>query len=192
MRAVWYERQGPAARYSRSASCQIPSPGPVRCGCAQLLGDESGRYQETPRMAGIGDAVPAGDPAQRRRRDSRSVGDGVDPADRTACLGVRRPVVPAVRYRGAVRRPPGERRSSYPAGFPMRSGACLGIPGITAHRAVFADGPVDGMTVLVHGVLGGVGSLAAQLARRDGATVIGTVRRVSDFTRILRSAKPGR
>jgi NADPH:quinone reductase len=22
-------------------------------------------------------------------------------------------------------------------------GACLGIPGITAHRAVFADGPVD-------------------------------------------------
>ena len=52
-------------------------------------------------------------------------------------------------------------------------GACLGIPGITAHRAVFGDGPVDGKTVLVHGVLGGVGSLAAQLAAGGGATVIG-------------------
>ena len=33
--------------------------------------------------------------------------------------------------------------------------ACLGISGITAHRAVFGDGPVSGLTVLV-GVLGGV------------------------------------
>ena len=56
-------------------------------------------------------------------------------------------------------------------------GACLGIPGITAHRAVFADGPVTGQTVLVHGVLGGVGALAAQLARWGGAIVVGTVRR---------------
>jgi len=54
--------------------------------------------------------------------------------------------------------------------------ACLGIPGITAHRAVFADGPVAGQTVLVHGVRGSVSSLAAQLARWAGATVIGTVR----------------
>jgi NADPH2:quinone reductase len=55
-------------------------------------------------------------------------------------------------------------------------GACLGIPGITAHRAVFADGPVSGQTVLVHGVRGSVSSLAAQLARWAGASVIGTVR----------------
>jgi NADPH2:quinone reductase len=60
-------------------------------------------------------------------------------------------------------------------------GACLGIPGITAHRAVFADGPVEGRTVLVHGVLGGVGAMAAQLARWAGATVIGTVRRSGDL-----------
>jgi NADPH2:quinone reductase len=60
-------------------------------------------------------------------------------------------------------------------------GACLGIPGITAHRAVFADGPVAGQTVLVHGVLGAVGSLAAQLARWGGAIVIGTVRRGDDL-----------
>lgn len=59
-------------------------------------------------------------------------------------------------------------------------GACLGIPGITAHRAVFGDGAVAGTTVLVHGVLGGVSGLAAQLATWGGASVIGTVRRTSD------------
>ena len=59
--------------------------------------------------------------------------------------------------------------------------ACLGISGITAHRAVFGDGPVKGMTVLVHGVLGGVGAIAAQLAAWNGATVIGTVRHSSDL-----------
>jgi NADPH2:quinone reductase len=59
--------------------------------------------------------------------------------------------------------------------------ASLGIPGITAHRAVFADGPVHGRTVLVQGVRGAVGSLAAQLAVAAGATVIGTVRCSSDL-----------
>lgn len=63
-------------------------------------------------------------------------------------------------------------------------GACLGIPGITAHRAVFGDGPIAGKTVLVQGVLGGVGTLAAQLATWGGATVIGTVRHAADLERI--------
>src|SRR5438270_13291770 len=67
-------------------------------------------------------------------------------------------------------------------------GACLGIPGITAHRAVFGDGPVAGKTVLVQGVLGGVGSLAAQLAHWGAATVIGTVLRDSDLDRVDSSA----
>jgi len=59
-------------------------------------------------------------------------------------------------------------------------GASVGIPGITAHRAVFGDGPVAGRSVLVAGVLGAVGGIAARLARRGGAQVIGTVRSPSD------------
>jgi NADPH2:quinone reductase len=47
---------------------------------------------------------------------------------------------------------------------------------------VFSYGPVAGQVVVVHGVLGGVGRLAAQLAHRGGATVIGTVRRATDLT----------
>ncbi len=54
--------------------------------------------------------------------------------------------------------------------------ACLGIAGITGYRAVFADGPVTGLVVLVHGAVGGVGAIATQMARRGGATVIAIVR----------------
>jgi NADPH2:quinone reductase len=53
--------------------------------------------------------------------------------------------------------------------------ACLGIAGITGYRAVFADGPVTGLSVLVHGAAGGVGSIAVQLARRGGARVAAVV-----------------
>jgi len=55
-------------------------------------------------------------------------------------------------------------------------GACLGIPGITAHRAVHVAGPVSGRTVLVQGAAGSVGLCAVQLARHAGARVIGTIR----------------
>src|SRR4029078_1970737 len=76
---------------------------------------------------------------------------------------------------------PAEQAVQLPEEVSDEVGACLGIPGITAHRAVFGDGPVSGMTLLVHGVLGGVGSLAAQLARWGGAQVIATVRRSRDI-----------
>ena len=54
-------------------------------------------------------------------------------------------------------------------------GACLGIPVMTAHRCLFADGPIKGMTVLVAGGAGVVGHYAVQLARWAGARVIATV-----------------
>jgi NADPH2:quinone reductase len=76
---------------------------------------------------------------------------------------------------------PAEQAVELPEDVSDELGACLGIPGITAHRAVFADGPVTGKTVLVQGVLGAVGSLAAQLASWGGATVIGTVTRERDL-----------
>jgi NADPH2:quinone reductase len=49
----------------------------------------------------------------------------------------------------------------------MEQGACLGIPGITAHRAVHVAGPVKGRTVLVQG--------------GAGARVIATCRSESDM-----------
>ena len=62
-----------------------------------------------------------------------------------------------------------------PEAATFEEGACLGIPALTAHRCVFADGPVDGRTVLVSGATGRVGGYAVQLAKHSGATVLATV-----------------
>src|ERR1700693_691359 len=49
----------------------------------------------------------------------------------------------------------------------------LYVAGVTAWGAVHAVQPEEGETVVISGAAGGVGSLAAQLARRTGAAVIG-------------------
>jgi NADPH2:quinone reductase len=54
-------------------------------------------------------------------------------------------------------------------------GACLGIPAMTAHRCLFADGPVTGQTILVTGGAGAVGNYAIQLAKWGGAEIIATI-----------------
>jgi NADPH2:quinone reductase len=62
-----------------------------------------------------------------------------------------------------------------PSHTTFEEGACLGIPALTAHRALFADGPLGGKTVLVTGGAGTVGFYAIQLAKWAGARVIATV-----------------
>jgi len=53
-------------------------------------------------------------------------------------------------------------------------GAMMGIPAMTAHRCVCADGSVDGQILLVTGGAGRVGYYATQWAKYFGATVIAT------------------
>jgi NADPH:quinone reductase-like Zn-dependent oxidoreductase len=67
-----------------------------------------------------------------------------------------------------------------PDAIPMEQGACLGIPGVTAHRAVYVGGSVEGRTVLVQGGAGAVGACAVQVAHRGGARVIATCRSEDD------------
>jgi NADPH2:quinone reductase len=71
-----------------------------------------------------------------------------------------------------------------PEGTSFDIGACLGVPAMTAHRAltVSEDGParlhpgaLAGKVVLVAGGAGAVGHSAVQLARWAGATVITTI-----------------
>ncbi|TVZ00867.1 NADPH:quinone reductase [Trebonia kvetii] len=62
-------------------------------------------------------------------------------------------------------------------------GACLGVPAITAHRALtsgdasfrLGPGTLAGQVVLVHGGAGAVGNAAIQLAAWSGATVLSTI-----------------
>jgi NADPH2:quinone reductase len=70
---------------------------------------------------------------------------------------------------------PGELAVTLPSNTSFAEGACLGIPAVTAHRCLFADGPIAGQTVLVTGGAGAVGHYAVQLAKWAGARVIATV-----------------
>jgi NADPH2:quinone reductase len=63
-----------------------------------------------------------------------------------------------------------------PEGTSFEAGACLGIPALTAWRAVQTDGGVAGQSVLVAGGAGAVGHYAIQMAKLLGAAqVIATV-----------------
>ncbi len=70
---------------------------------------------------------------------------------------------------------PAERAVPLPEGASDDLGASLGIPAMTAHRCLHADGPIEGRTVLVAGGAGAVGHAAIELARFAGARVIATV-----------------
>src|SRR3954453_10536871 len=114
-----------------------------------------------------------------------AVGEGVD----RSRIGQRVWVYGAQSYRpfGSAAQltvVPDEQAVELPSEVSDEIGACLGIPGITAHRAVFGDGPVAGQTVLVQGALGAVGSLAAPLAHWGGAAAIGTVTRSGDVDQL--------
>ncbi len=60
-----------------------------------------------------------------------------------------------------------------PAGVPWEVAGAIPVAGFTAWAMVRAVGLAAGDIVVVSGAAGGVGSLAVQLARRAGATVIG-------------------
>lgn len=62
-----------------------------------------------------------------------------------------------------------------PAPVTFEAGAAVGVPYVTAYRALFQRARLRaGERVLVHGASGGVGTAALQMARAHGATVIGT------------------
>jgi NADPH:quinone reductase len=79
---------------------------------------------------------------------------------------------------------PAERAFPLPAAADFDLGAGIGIPGVTAHRALtvaqggpdrLQPGALEGRSILVAGGAGAVGNAAIQLARWAGATVIATV-----------------
>jgi NADPH2:quinone reductase len=186
MRAVWYDRQGPAAQVLHVGELPDPQPGPgeVRVRI-RFSGVNPGDTKK--RRGWLGSAMPY--PRVIPHSDAAgvidAVGDGVDLmrlGHRVWVYGAQsyRPFGTAAQYTVV----PTRLAVDLPDDVSNEVGASLGIPGITAHRAVFADGSVSGTTVLVHGVLGAVGSLAAQLAHWGGAKVIGTVRRSNDLKQV--------
>ncbi|MEU6253869.1 NADPH:quinone reductase [Streptomyces sp. NPDC047043] len=186
MLASWYDEQGPAADVLRVGELPDPSPGPgeVRVRVA-VSGINPGDTKKRRGWLGSSMPFPRVIPHSDAAGVVDAVGEGVDArrvGQRVWVYGAQsyRPFGTAAQYTVL----PDELAVPLPGHLGDALGASLGIPGITAHRAVFADGPVDGKLVLVHGVLGGVGSIAAQLARWGGATVLATVRRTADLERV--------
>ena len=186
MIAAWYDRQGPAAEVFQVGELPAAEPGPgeVRIRLSRS-GANPGDMKKRQSWLGNRMAFPRIIPHSDGAGVIEAVGPGADPAR----LGGRVWVYGAQSYRpfGTAAQTtvvPDALAVDLPDAVSDETGACLGIPGITAHRAVFADGPVSGQTVLVHGVRGAVGSLAAQLARWGGATVIGTVRTDAEISQV--------
>lgn len=180
MKAAFYERKGAARDVLRVGERPVPEPAPgevrVRIHVSAVNPSDtksrSGlRVKQMP--------FPVVIPHQDGAGVIDAVGDGVD----AARIGQRvwvyeanlgRPFGTAAQYTTV----PAHKAVPLPDRVGFDVGACLGIPAMTAHRCVFADGPVTGRTVLVQGGAGAVGYYAVQMAKLGGAArVIATVSR---------------
>jgi NADPH:quinone reductase len=182
MRAAWYERQGPARDVLTVGEMPdpIPAAGEVRIRVA-ASGINPGDVKKRENTFGSGmphpRVIPHSDGAGRI--DQLGAGVSQEWLGRAVwCYGAQsyRPFGTAAEFTVV----PLRLVVPLPENVTMEQGACLGIPGITAHRAVYVAGPLSGRTVLVQGAAGSVGLCAVQLAHRGGARVIGTVRSSAD------------
>src|SRR4051794_36086245 len=189
MRAARYQRTGPAAEVIDVTEMDTPEPGSgevrVRIACSGVNPtDWKSRAGATTGVSGEFQI-----PNQDGSGVIDAVGENVDPAR----VGERVWI-----YFAARQRPWGTAAeySVVPAGCAVplpdnasfELGASIGIPAMTAHRCLFADGPIEGKTVLVAGGGGAVGRCAIELGRWAGAErIIATVSN-DEKARIARDA----
>src|SRR5580658_2796997 len=182
MQAAWYEKQGPARDVLVVGEMPDPVPGAgeVRIRIA-ASGVNPGDTKKREDAFGYGMAYSRVIPHSDGAGTVDQVGDGVSSewiGRRVWCYGAQsyRPFGTAAEFTVV----PLDHVAALPENVSPDQGACLGIPGITAHRAVHVAGDVTGRTVLVQGAAGAVGMCAVHLARHAGARVIGTVRSSSE------------
>ena len=179
MRAAFYDRQGAARDVLQVAELPDPTPGP---GQVRVRVRTSGlNPSDTKGRSGWGGGAmpfPRIIPHQDGAGIIDLLGEGVDPAR----MGERVWIYEAQRGR------PGGTAAQYtvvpavqavplPDAVSFEVGACLGVPAMTAHRCLFADGDLRGQWVLVQGGAGAVGQAAILLAKWAGAHVATTVSR---------------
>lgn len=177
MKAVWYDEQGEALTVLRFGDLPTPEPAAgelrVRLYASSVNPADANRRagrrhpMDFPRIIPNSDGAGVVD----------AVGEGVDPNR----IGQRvwlyfaqrdRPFGTAAEY---VCLPQGL-ASPMPDALDFDSGACLGVPCMTAWCALFGDGGPPPRRVLVTGGAGAVGHYAVQLAKWSGAQVVATAR----------------
>ncbi len=176
MLAARYPTGGPDAGKLEVVEVPRPEPGPgqvlVRMAVAGVNPSDWKSRRRGGTTAGLDFIVPGQDGAG----EITAVGAGVEPAR----VGQR-----AWIFEGQWQRAEGTaaqwiaidgtRAVPLPDAISFEQAAGLGIPAMTAHRCLHADGPIGGTAVLVHGGAGAVGHAAIELARHAGARVAATV-----------------
>jgi len=182
MRAVVYHETGPSS-VLQVVERDLPEPGAgeVRVRLVRSGVNPTDWKFRAGMMAGHDEVVPG--------QDGAGVVDAVGPGVSGLAAGDRvwlvlaqhgRPYGTAAEY--TVQ--PAARVVPLPAEASYDLGASLGVPAVTAHRALtageggpqrLAPGALEGRVVLVAGGAGAVGHAAIQLARWAGATVVATV-----------------
>jgi NADPH:quinone reductase len=176
MRAVWYDRQGPANEVLTQGELPTPEPG---TGEVRVRLEASGvNPSDTYRRRG---ATPSEYPRVIPNSDGAGIVDKVGPMVPERWVGKRvwlyngqrngRWMGTAAEYIALAV----DLVTELPSHVSFAEGATLGIPGMTAHGCVFSAGPLQGKIVLVTGGAGAVGHYAVQLAAWAGASVIATV-----------------
>lgn len=171
MRAAWYEWKGEARDVLQVGNLPRPEPPAghvrIRVACSavnpsdvKMRGAARGAQMPFPRVV----------PHQDGAGTIDAVGDGVAPSR----IGERVWVYMAAweRWQGTAAEwtvVPSRRAVTLPGGVTFETGATLGIPAMTACRALACDGGVRGATVLIQGSTGAVSRYAIQLARVLGA-----------------------
>ena len=150
----------------------VPGPGEVRVRLAVSGANPSDVKSRRSRPLNAEKIIP--------HSDGAGVIDQVGPGVSKARLGERVWV-----WNGQWKRPfgtacelialPQAQAVALPSGVDFTTGACLGIPALTAVQAIRLAGPLDGRTVLVTGAGNAVGHYVTQLAAKQGARVIGIV-----------------
>lgn len=175
MQAAVYTERGSARDVLRIADIPDPQPGP---GEVRVRLRVSGVNPTDWKSRSAGGPLPAS--GQIPGQDGAGEIDGVGPGVDAARVGQRAWVYHAAagRWNGTAAQytcVPEHQAVPLPDGVSFAQGAGLGIPFITAHRCVFAGGPVAGRTVMITGGAGAVGNAAIQLAALGGARVLATV-----------------
>ncbi len=176
MRAAWYETLGPAKEVLRVGALAAPS---FEGGEVLVRVHASGvNPSDTKKRAGwLGGALEF--PRIIPHSDGAGVIEAVGPEADNSRIGERvwiynaqfgRADGTAAEYVSL----PAELAIPLPGATSFAAGACLGVPACTAHNALYWNGPVDGLTVLVQGGGGAVAGYAIQLAVAAGARVIAT------------------
>ena len=182
MKAISFAEFGPAKQVLKTSEWRTPEPGPgevlVKLSTTGVNpSDVKKRAGGFPNLRDEGPVIPHSDGAGV----IEAVGSGVA----TSRIGERVFVYQAqyARLHGTAAEYVAIdtlRAPILPDNVSFEIGACVGIPILTAHRCVFADGDVAGLWVLVTGGAGRVGYYAIQWAHRAGARVIATASNDAD------------